>query len=498
MLAESKLNNKDVLIAFDLHQATDLVKQDLTGGMHSFYTQLKRELKSLKLSEQELFSNFKALINSDCRFSVIPIHKEMYFHTLRSANASTADNEKAKQAFRFAYDHVYQLINADMANYLNQERRNLQALNQFIDKQRVKYATVGESMVMSHLVSDQTPLRNAQARKEILEKHTAANMDFVSTNSLSGLLTHVSGSDQSSHSKKEQLPAFMQIDQYNLKEDIKVQSQFRVPSLTIPKGDNIANDFQDENGRNIRPIDAQIRDFIDNQDFSDPIVYNLLTSLPVGIDSNSQEAAAKKIFKAMHVYNANRNNQSENRPLFYVMNLPINQHTHRLRYDGSTSQREALLLADLAMLNTVAQDVRFSVNYENSTLSVHDAINKLYTAYLDTPNRDEYFSSSPQGRQAIEFFTQFKDHNLALASNDNATLIKKAFLKLYADKYKGTAIDDQKEYGSLAQALFLAATNNHNLKGCKSANERFFYIENINNLLLAFKEATLEFFPNLN
>ncbi|QGN95771.1 hypothetical protein Psal071_00910 [Piscirickettsia salmonis] len=65
-------------------------------------------------------------------------------------------------------------------------------------------------------------------------------------------------------------------------------------------------------------------------------------------------------------------------------------------------------------------------------------------------------------------------------------------LKLYASKYSGKKVSDQKKYGGLAQALFLAVTNDHNFKGCKSANERFSYVENLNALLFAFKAGTLQ------
>ncbi|WP_033923805.1 hypothetical protein [Piscirickettsia salmonis] len=86
---------------------------------------------------------------------------------------------------------------------------------------------------------------------------------------------------------------------------------------------------------------------MDDYHVRDPVVYNLLTSLPRGQDSCGQQASAEKIFKGAHHYNATR----DNRPMFYVMNLPINQHTQFLHYDGSKTQKEALLLADLTVFD---------------------------------------------------------------------------------------------------------------------------------------------------
>ncbi|APS58365.1 hypothetical protein [Piscirickettsia salmonis] len=145
-------------------------------------------------------------------------YEEMYFHVQRCVNAVTTDQGRARAAFEFAYDHVYQLINADIAAFLNdREGVGVGELNRFIDQQRVKYATVAESMVMSHLLSPPVAELRKKSRKW-LKIHTAADMDFIGTNQETGVLTYVRGTEkqQSSHSKKDQPAAMMVIDRYAL------------------------------------------------------------------------------------------------------------------------------------------------------------------------------------------------------------------------------------------------------------------------------------------
>ncbi|AKP73327.1 hypothetical protein Psal006b_02353 [Piscirickettsia salmonis] len=492
---KGKAGPRKVLVAVDLVVRSAGKSEEAQAQVRTqakldfFYQQLAGTLPP-ELSRVKLRANFDVLTCSDQRFSIIPIHKEMYFHVLRCVNAVTIDQDRARAAFEFAYNHVYQLINADIAAFLN-DRKGVRVgeLNRFIDQQRVKYAAVAESMVMSHLLSP--PVADLREKKrKWLKTHTAADMDFIATNHVTGVLTHVTGCKQSSHSKKDQPAAMMAIDRYALArpDDAKpLQSQVKVPSLKEFKaeGDSIT-------------VSQQIRDFMVDHNLQGRdtplVVYNLLTSLPRGVDSCDQQASAKKIFKGAHHYNATR----DNRPMFYVMNLPINQHTQYLYYTGSPEQREALLLADLAMVHTVLRDL-----VPGSRLVAN--IDTLYQNYLRKRSSDKepwesYFSKSLEGKQAIKLLRALKEginHGKVIdfSANDDVTrdvLLKKALLKLYASKYPGHKVDDQKEYASLAQALFLAATNNYNFKGCKSANERFSYIENLNALLFAFKAGTLQ------
>ncbi|MCF6765219.1 hypothetical protein L3V82_05505 [Thiotrichales bacterium 19S3-7] len=458
-----------------------------------FYQQL---YSSIKGHQQHFIQNFMRVIESDERFSLIPIHKEMYIHTLRIAKALTldeGDDTNKNQALAFTFDEVYKLINRDIANYLNTHQNvSVKDINRFIDSKRTTYAAFVESMTASYLATSnegfQFPANNAL--QSHLKKHTADVIDIVSKNDVTGLTTHIVGTDNSSHSKKEQDPAFMTMRQYDSQGTL-LQTQYRVPSLTTPEiGDADAKPIQQQ----LTEAFAANKLNIDNAD--GPVVYNLLTSIPKAWDSCSQQKSAEKIFKGMHQYNANIVQNDVDNPMFYVMNLPINQHTHALNYDKwNTAAKEAMFLADLAVFNSMCKAGLLPVSEDLNTL------NGAYRDFLNRGNADpnDFFCNSNWAQTAREAASRLKTtivHAEFEVENINSSKkqkLAKTFLKLYATKYHGedaTLMQNQKEYASIIQAMQLSLSQ-HNFKGCKSANERFSFIENLNQLFLAYHSNTL-------
>lgn len=138
-------------------------------------------------------------------------------------------------------------------------------------------------------------------------------------------------------------------------------------------------------------------------------------------------------------------------------------------------------------------------------------LNKAYQDFLKdepkwyqiTKKDDRLFCKSDQAKEAKEAAIAIKDsinnQNFNPVFNDATTSeekkrLTKVFLKLYATKYQGNnsaSMEGQKEYGSIIQAMQLAL-DNHNFKGCKSANERFSLVESLNLLLLAYQNGTLK------
>ena len=481
-----------------LDEATEFTDQvnQLLDTKNKAKNQFYRQLYSLiKGHEQHFIQNFMRLVDSDQRFSLIPIHKEMYIHTLRIAKALTLsedDDIKKNQALAFTFDEVYKLINRDIANYLNTHKNvSVKDINRFIDSKRTIYATFVESMTASYLATSnedfQFPANNAL--KSQLKKHTADVIDIVSKNDVTGLTTHIVGADNSSHSKKEQDPAFMTMRQYDSQGTL-LQTQYRVPSLTTPEIGNA----------DPKPIDKQLHeafaaDKLRINNAAGPVVYNLLTSIPIAWDSCSQQKSAEKIFKGMHEYNRTKYQDVE--PMFYVMNLPINQHTHALNYDKwNTSAKEAMFLADLSVFNSMRKA---------GILPISDDLNTLNGAYRnflnrDNPNRNDFFCNSDWAQTARYAAGCLK--TTVLQDNFEAEDIgkpkkqklAKTFLKLYASKYHGedaTLMQNQKEYASIIQAMQMSLSQ-HNFKGCKSANERFSFIENLNQLFLAYHSDSLD------
>ena len=492
-------HGSDKVIIHGLDEATEFANQvnQLLDIKNKAIDQFEQQLySSIKGHKQHFIQNFRRLVDSDKRFSLIPIHKEMYIHTLRIAKALTlseANDAQKNQALAFTFDEVYKLINKDIANYLNTYQDvSVKDINRFIDSKRTTYAAFVESMTASYLATSnenfQFPANNAL--KSHLEKHTADVIDIVSKNDITGLTTHIVGADNSSHSKKEQDPAFMTMRQYNSQGTL-LQTQYRVPSLTTP----VIGDADP------KPIDKQLHkafsvDKLRINNAAGPVIYNLLTSIPIAWDSCSQQKSAEKIFKGMHQYNQNQTKHQNDEPMFYVMNLPINQHTHVLNYGKwNTAAKEAMFLADLAVFNSMSKA---------GILPISDDLNTLNGAYRnflnrDNPNRNDFFCNSDWAQTARDAAGRLKTRILEdnFEAEDTGSPKKnklaKTFLKLYATKYHGedaTFMQNQKEYASIIQAMQMSLSQ-HNFKGCKSANERFSFIENLNQLFLAYHSDSL-------
>lgn len=432
---------------------------------------------------------------SDQRFSIIPIHKEMYFHCRRIVNATVQSDapETKEKLFKTIYNKSYKVINQSIFSFLNEEpKMSIAKLNQFIDKRREQCSFSVENHLCSLLKNkSQNIIRDNKALREHLKIHTALDIDVIETNKVTGLLTHTHGVSQSSHSKKQCDPAIMQIQKYRLsdivskKETVPVEVQYRCPSLRKKSIDGI------------KSIEDQIAAFANsNKHTTDgkPIVYNLLTSIPVYFDQNNQEQSAKNIFRAMHRYNAEHDDMlkyKDEKSLFYVVNIPINQHSRRLKYDSvNSTAKEAMLMTDIAVLNTIAKG--------NISSSLLNQINNDYGDFLQNTSKEIanakqnlWFHQSTEGEKAIKKIQSLKDdlylavQNTHYQESQHQINLKNAFLKLYLNHFHHN-VDQQKVHSPMIQAMFLSLSDHHNLKGCKSANERFSYVENLNTLFKSY------------
>ncbi|WP_440617701.1 hypothetical protein [Cysteiniphilum sp. 6C5] len=433
---------------------------------------------------------------SDQRFSIIPIHKEMYFHCWRVINATLQNTsaETKEKLFKTIYNESYKVINQSLLSFLNNEREMSTAkLNQFIDKKREQFAFAMESQLCKALKkNNQLIPRDSEALREHLKIHTALDLDVIETNTVTGLLTHTHGVSQSSHSKKQSDPAIMKIEKYRISDIVSekelnpVEVQYRCPSL------------QKKSIGETQSIEDQITEFAKRNKQTTagkPIIYNLLTSIPLYYDQNNQEQSAKNIFQAMHRYNLTQDQPLKtdgNGSLFYVVNIPINQHSRRLKYDSvNSTAKEAMLMSDIAMLNTIAKD--------NISLPLLDSVNQCYRQFLQhtckealNAKQKAWFHQSTQGETAIKHIQALKDELYLAVENTHyhkhdgsqQLNLKNAFLKLYLNHFHRN-VDQQKVHSSMIQAMFLALSD-QNLKGCKSGNERFSYIENLNTLFKAY------------
>ncbi|MCF6807418.1 hypothetical protein L3V79_03300 [Thiotrichales bacterium 19S9-12] len=463
-------------------------------------------------------------IKADTKQSLIPIQQEMLFYTLRVIGAlSTNDDRKdnQKKYFDTIYSKVYDLINNDLNKYLTgNPNASVKDINKYIDERRKDYIKLAESCAIQKFITNSVEFPPKQHIKDYLYYKTAADLDMVIYNPTTGIVTEITGPDDqnSSHSKEIALPAVMVMKHYRMNDDDSyyknkpLQIQYRVPSLATPK-------IQDENGndKSIKiqqqldsialkinkdsgyetdlenSTDLEELSLLFNKEKTPHFTYNLLTSIPILFDPNSQEETARIIFEGIHKYN--QSIQNTQKPICYALNLPINQHTHLLSYGPiNETAKEALFMADLAMFNSLKESLPSGTN--NQYLKI---LNDEYNEFLNSENRPALFCKSEQAKAFQKAAVNLKNeiNNIILIgpeSHDKKNILAKTLLKLYATNYHGENSDQmehQKEMASIIQGMHLSLTQ-HNLKGCKSANERFSFIENLNELFLAYHSETFK------
>jgi hypothetical protein len=437
-------------------------------------------------------TNIAALAEqADQRHNLTTVHKGMFFHVWRVVNHLPAPglSDATKQGlFDKAFAEVYLATNEDIAKYLNTTPNvTIKMLNKFVDGKRKEHAKIAEEKVRSLLEEKGCIIRSREEVSGALNNNTAINIDTLETNEVTGVTTHTRGADTAVHGKKTSAPSIMRIDKYKNGDFSKpIQTQYRAGSLV----DSVID------GKRVS-VAQHIQNFVTNdvgipKDNGDldlakkPVVYNLMTSVSM---QNKQDKTAAKIMQGMHKYNKSK---GDNQPFFYVMNIPVNQTTSELSHDSwmSPTAREAMICADLAMLMTLP------VSYLDVE-GVGDKVEKIKKCYDDflAAGAKGNFSDSPQGKKAIPLIKELKGEECfssgkPLGENDKTTPKEKLqaiFLKLYcADVNKL-----EKKHGLMLQGMFLALSNNHNLKGCKSGVDRYNTTETINDMFLAYTSGKL-------
>ncbi len=406
LLSVVKINEKDTFLSQDSG----------TEGLSDFFNSIKPTISSTNFDTNVINLQQKA----DERHSLFPIHKAMFFYTWRFINGlSLATDVDKQKAFNQVYQDLNAYINADIAKFLNSRPNiSISDINAYIDENRETYALMAEGLVASALVINSHELKDKKEAKAYFKEKTALNIDMIETNKVTGIITHTHGVEDSSHSKKHRPPAITKIEKYIKNPDgtLKlIQTQYRTPSLVdaevyedtcLFSGETLAANQE-------LTVEQQVADFVKvivekrgEDEKNTPIVYNLLTSLS---SSNKQDKTAKKNFLAMHAYNKTAFNDSseQTQPLYYVMNIPVNQFGDTLDLkSGNSLAKEAAFFADLATFDTMPKKILGEDN-----ISAIEDIKKLYQAFLADPKAPPYFCKSSQWKDArnkmIELKTNF-------------------------------------------------------------------------------------------
>jgi hypothetical protein len=449
----------------------------------------------------------------------IPLSIEMYFQTQRYVNGLLENAQDHPLLTAQVFSTLNDRISRDYRTYLERHpSATAPEINAFLDDNRIIYLKLMLETLHQYIqrLHPLPTFRDDWAR--YLTTHTAGPMTVVEENP-NGSLTVMEICEQSSHSKKIAPPAIVPMKTYSPEGELQ-SIHFRCPSLVASKDLSVVSQIGLLMGQRsalpgFSPAPSGMTDEGStgvgaaagggSVTFSPaPMVYNLLTSF---VDKtadlgNNQSATAAAIFAAAHEYN--RNLQATD-PLFLPMNLPINQLTRDLSVDNPETM-EALFLSHLAVANTTLKELAEFLgsgygDIQAKILECIDKMNKLYSKFLSSGKT--HFSAAAEREAFIEQIEFLRNTTPTLVSlierrlqstpeaertpQDQAKLklqlaLTKLFYRHYSPEMSGThdrsCPPDQKIYGALVQALHLA-TSTGNVVGCKSANDRFGLIWNM-------------------
>jgi hypothetical protein len=428
----------------------------------------------------------------------IPLLLELYLHLHRITQALIAEEGPQRSLAKA----IWLSLCIDLSTQLSQApfkdglKRNKQ-----VASNRLQSAHVLEKHIILELKTQSYPIR-PDWKSHLLE-HTAGPLELLFINQRLGFQTLIQSPQygQSSHSKKTMPPAVMPMI-YTFRNpttgELSTHTRYRVPSIGSSRYDKKEYSPKANLAWALELIPGSATRLT---------CYHLLTSLPK-IDPNHQAKTAEELFQAVHQFN-----QESGAIKAVIFNIAVNQHTEILSYTRPFFRvhrktiPEALVMADLALI----LKLKTWRSLDPKNISRIALLERAYSAFLASydPKKIRYFSeyvyahpNSRKKEKVIDILSFLKkallDETFTKSdsySHSPRDLMEKALIKLYVIKYDGNlenirAFYDQRLYGLSTQALFMAL-DDHNLAGCKSANERFFLAEGLAQVLLAFMEQTL-------
>lgn len=473
--------------------------------------------------------------------SIIPLQKEMAFHLLHLARVlrlkiGTLERNIMDLPVEDAQDldetnhaaaewaHIMQEVNSQvnglvrnayacaLQESLQNSAINLELLNQKLDAARAELAPQCQKLLVDACLKwlpPEPPVLTAvkALTKEDLTHTTATGKDYIRSDGRNHIVCRVVGTEKTSHHKTYgekqafRLISTMRYDAANgtvepLAEEVSVRG--RVPSIAVldntSKKTNKVVRFLKKifkvfsHGESVVDVALKLKtsySAISAQlgGYQGPMVYNLYTSLhskfwDFFVDwGNHQRASAARILKGAHRFNAEQIAAGNPNSLWYVQNIPVNQHTNNLSYDAfDDATCEATLMADIALLSTFAQRAGCfpdNLGIKENYFQVHEA----YKRFLQENSQgDIYFSDTMAAHLVKEQLTQFKQSvkTVALQPANPRNLVDlatKALLRLYSNNHHWN-----KQFGMLAQSLsvFIERASQ---EGCKSAIDRFEGVE---------------------
>lgn len=415
-------------------------------------------------------------------------------------NAAKAINEEVRKVYQKALLESYDNGTIDFVKLnksLDNNRKKLsrdkcsnalmKACTESIDDFLPKFNSVKDTITKEDYMSS-TAIHHDQMRTDVRkDQHGSEN--------IVGTVTWIGKTSNTAHDKKLNTvltdtqalrpivrSAFInQNDEVIIvKENDNFPIEARVPSIAVVKGIEKAASINDVKDK-LHVDHKRMIEMLGNQ-HDKPIIYNLLTSLPLPLTdgANRQIPSAERILKGLHIFN--REQVENNRPLWFVQNIPVNQHGKILNYQSDKVTVEATLMTEIALLSTLATNYPDNDDFQQ----YYQKIINLYLLYIDNTNeqRAEFFNDSSEGKAAIKELIRFKNSiktgAIALNIGTEPTLKELAAKTLL--KAFGTNQHWDLQYGMLLQSLSVYSQQ-VSMYGCKSANERFQAVSNRVSLL---------------
>ncbi|CEG57881.1 hypothetical protein [Legionella fallonii] len=321
--------------------------------------------------------------------------------------------------------------------------------------------------------------------KHIAEGTTATANDVLHLDQDLGIATLIAGSDNTAHERIQGSQfAHRQLITHGLNglgeiaANEHTRMQIRTPSPVLKEGLPGDNAYINDVAEKLKTIKKEYNLgalLTERERKPKAFIYNSYTAIndgpddflgTIGLNENLQTQSAGHILRGMHRYNVKQLRDKTQEPVFcFVQNISVNGFGDSLGYDtGNVLREESTLMSEMALLHTL---------YDKALPPEQEQISQIFQKYKDylerSPQRESYFSSSAEGREAKQSIQEIKKAWKSQVSPESESLLDNVQLGL--KNLMAHDLHFNHEYAKLTQVLSVYAEE-ASIGGCKSGNER--------------------------
>lgn len=324
-------------------------------------------------------------------------------------------------------------------------------------------------------------------------KTTATGLDSFRTDTRNQMAVRITATELTAHDKKlgadEQARRLFKRTHFQMQHGSPTISplrsqniELRVPSIAVvteKNNDKAIQDVKEKLSSNYNYLSDALGGY------QGSMTYNLLTSIDPNMDyifrsNNYQTRSAELIIKGAHEFNKEQIKKGFENNLFYIQNIPVNQHGRALTLEshiypsqGEETLKEVSLMSELSLLSTLQSHQRYLPEEQREKVNkCYRSVQHAYIRFL-TNGEGKVFSQSKEGNLAIKALTDYKldtKTEQKLISDDKT--LQQLTVESLAIIHANNNLYQDLQFGMTIQALsvFLEPVS---MAGCKSANERF-------------------------